>query len=386
MPLSSDQIRNAQVIIQIGRQLGASQRDILIALMTAMQESSLRSGLTEARSDRDSAGLFQQRRAWAPRGSESYRLNPYNAARMFFLGGHQGQRGLFAIKNRNNLSLAQAAQAVQVSAFPSAYAKHETSARHLMGMRAGTAPASHPGGAGGGGSGFIRPVQGGRITQRFGDPPPRGVRYERGFKNGMSFAAAAGTPVFAAGGGRVVAVGTAGAYGTRVEIEHGGKRWTLYAHLSSASVRVGDQVKAGQMIGRVGSTGQTTGPHLHFELRTGRNNYYAAVDPAPFLNGNSTPQAYIRDMSYEYTDVVPAQFDPLDTTVPDSEAYNLKPYVYLDPFAELSAQQMMMPGMDDSFGAILDPEETKFSGVVPETVDTESQLPEPVLEKEPEVL
>ena len=127
---SSEQLSNARVIMQVGRQLGASDRDILIGIMTAWQESNLRN-LNYG--DRDSIGLFQQRNAWAPGGSKSYRLNPYNAARMFFTGGHQDQRGLLDFKSRNSWSLTQAAQKVQVSAYPDAYAKWEDESRAMMG-------------------------------------------------------------------------------------------------------------------------------------------------------------------------------------------------------------------------------------------------------------
>ena len=85
---SSEQLANANAIIRVGQSVGASQRDIIVALMAAMQESGLRN-LNYG--DRDSIGLFQQRNAW---GSTAERLNPESAARMFFLGGHAGQRGL----------------------------------------------------------------------------------------------------------------------------------------------------------------------------------------------------------------------------------------------------------------------------------------------------
>lgn len=123
---SDEQVNNARVISQVGRSLGASSRDIQIALMTAFQESGLRN---LDHGDRDSVGIFQQRNAW---GSTSDRMNPAKSARMFFLGGSQGQRGLLDFKNRNNLELWQAAQKVQVSGFPRAYAKWEGSARLLM--------------------------------------------------------------------------------------------------------------------------------------------------------------------------------------------------------------------------------------------------------------
>jgi murein DD-endopeptidase MepM/ murein hydrolase activator NlpD len=382
--LSSDQLNNARIIIQVGRQLGASQRDILIALMTAMQESGLRSGLTEARSDRDSAGLFQQRRAWAPGGSQSYRLNPYNAARMFFQGGHGGQRGLFAFKNRNNMSLTRAAQAVQVSAYPNAYAKHESVARGLLGLRG--APSTKGGGGGGEGAsgGFVRPVSGGRITQNFGDPPPRGATYARGFKNGMSFAAPAGSPVYASANGKVVRVASGGAYGKRIEIAHGGRIWTLYAHLSATNVAVGQEIRAGQQIGRVGATGQAFGAHLHFELRKGENGYYSAVDPRKYLNMNTTPSAYMQDINSTYTQTVPGQMDEfLDQPMQD-QALN-RPYVYVDPFAALTIQSQDTPGVMDPFGAIIDQQNVPSgSDLLPETED--DTVPEPVLAEEPEVI
>lgn len=126
---SSEQLSNARIIAQVGRSLGASDRDILIGIMAAMQESGLRN-LNYG--DRDSIGLFQQRNAWAPGGSRAYRLDPTNAARMFFLGGAQGQRGLLDFSGRDKYSLSQAAQKVQVSAFPDAYGKHESGARELL--------------------------------------------------------------------------------------------------------------------------------------------------------------------------------------------------------------------------------------------------------------
>lgn len=124
---SQEQLANARTIAQVGRRLGASQRDILIGIMTAMQESGLKN-LNYG--DRDSVGLFQQRTPW---GSLQQRMDPMESARMFFQGGHgAGQEGLLSITNRDSLSLAQAAQKVQRSAFPDAYAKHESEANDLL--------------------------------------------------------------------------------------------------------------------------------------------------------------------------------------------------------------------------------------------------------------
>lgn len=88
----------------------------------------------------------------------------------------------------------------------------------------------------------------------------------------LDIATAMGTPIVAADGGRVVAAGWDNTgYGWRVIIDHGNGVRTLYAHMSSYIVNYGDYVNKGAMIGRIGSTGQSTGPHLHFEVRV--NNY-----------------------------------------------------------------------------------------------------------------
>ena len=97
---------------------------------------------------------------------------------------------------------------------------------------------------------------------------------------GKDFAAPEGTPVVAALGGRVVSSGMAGGYGLTVEVEHDNpRRRTLYAHLSELFVKPGDRVRQGEVIGRVGSTGMSTGPHLHFELRLPQDGGWVAVDP-----------------------------------------------------------------------------------------------------------
>ena len=98
--------------------------------------------------------------------------------------------------------------------------------------------------------------------------------------SGRDFAAPEGTPVVAALSGKVVSSGDAGGYGLAVEIEHGNPlRRTLYGHLSELYVRAGDSVRQGEVIGRVGSTGLSTGPHLHFELRLPQDGGWVATDP-----------------------------------------------------------------------------------------------------------
>jgi murein DD-endopeptidase MepM/ murein hydrolase activator NlpD len=83
----------------------------------------------------------------------------------------------------------------------------------------------------------------------------------------MDIGAGSGTPIGAAGNGTVISAGWRGGYGNAVIIDHGGGIATLYAHQSRLGVSVGQSVSQGQIIGYVGSTGYSTGPHLHWEVR-----------------------------------------------------------------------------------------------------------------------
>ncbi len=86
------------------------------------------------------------------------------------------------------------------------------------------------------------------------------------FHSGMDFSANVGTPVYVTGNGKVVQAGWDGLYGKCIVIDHGFGYITRYAHLNKISVKVGQQVKRGETIGEVGSTGKSTGPHLHYEV------------------------------------------------------------------------------------------------------------------------
>lgn len=126
------------------------------------------------------------------------------------------------------------------------------------------------------GAGWALPIAGShRITARFGDT---GHLWSSGRHTGLDFAAPAGTPVLATAGGRVVEAGWAGRYGNLVRVDHGGVV-SHYAHLQRILVAAGDVVNAGQQLATVGSTGNSTGSHLHFELRIGG----ISRDPAAFL-------------------------------------------------------------------------------------------------------
>lgn len=97
--------------------------------------------------------------------------------------------------------------------------------------------------------------------------------------SGIDFGGGYGAAVHAAGGGTVISAGSKGSYGSTVVIDHGGGLSTVYGHLSRISVSDGQTVSSGQRVGSIGSSGLSTGPHLHFEVRiNGR-----AVDPMRFL-------------------------------------------------------------------------------------------------------
>jgi murein DD-endopeptidase MepM/ murein hydrolase activator NlpD len=112
------------------------------------------------------------------------------------------------------------------------------------------------------------PVSGARITSGFGMRRHPLLGYSK-MHTGIDFGVPHGTPIRAAGSGKIKLAGRNGAYGITVEVEHNGKYQTLYAHMSklAAGIRRGKTVNQGQIIGYVGSTGRSTGPHLHYEIR-----------------------------------------------------------------------------------------------------------------------
>jgi len=97
---------------------------------------------------------------------------------------------------------------------------------------------------------------------------------------GVDFRGDAGDPIHATAAGTVSSAGWSGGYGRMVEVDHGNGLATRYGHLSEIAVKVGDEVRIGQVVGRMGSTGRSTGPHLHYETRVDGD----AVDPQKFLD------------------------------------------------------------------------------------------------------
>ncbi|OEU86026.1 peptidase [Streptomyces abyssalis] len=109
-----------------------------------------------------------------------------------------------------------------------------------------------------------------------------GGLWSSGSHTGVDFSAGEGTEVRSVASGEVVEAGSDGSFGNSIVIKHRDGTYTQYGHLSSLSVSAGQTVKAGQQIALSGSTGNTTGPHLHFEARTGAD-YGSDMDPVAYL-------------------------------------------------------------------------------------------------------
>jgi murein DD-endopeptidase MepM/ murein hydrolase activator NlpD len=125
------------------------------------------------------------------------------------------------------------------------------------------------------------PIDAVALTSGFGmrTHPVLGGRRQH---QGVDLAAPRGTPVYATADGLVGMAQWYSSYGNYVQIEHGGELQTRYAHLTSYTVAPGDMVEKGDLIGYVGSTGRSTGPHLHYEVRVAG----VAVDPRPYMVAN----------------------------------------------------------------------------------------------------
>lgn len=135
-----------------------------------------------------------------------------------------------------------------------------------------------------GGSDSQSPLPGMSVTTSYGAKDPTMWRGSNNKHTGQDYAAPVGTKVQAVADGTVIDEALDSGYGIYVQIDHHDGYQTIYGHLSKRNVKVGDQVKKGQVVGLVGTTGNVTGPHLHFEVRKGKNN---PVDPGSYLKGGS---------------------------------------------------------------------------------------------------
>ena len=130
------------------------------------------------------------------------------------------------------------------------------------------------------------PAPNARQTSRFGNRRDPFTR-RTAFHAGIDYAAPTGTPVFAPADGVVIRAGRQGGYGQMIEIDHAHGLSTRFAHLSRMLVSPGTQVRQGDIIGHIGSTGRSTGPHLHYEVHRGDR----AIDPMPFVRAGQRLEA-----------------------------------------------------------------------------------------------
>lgn len=110
----------------------------------------------------------------------------------------------------------------------------------------------------------------------------RGPMWSSGYHTGIDFVVPVGTPIKAIGAGTVVTAGPGGAYGNQVVLRHPDGKFSQYAHLSRLDVSTGQKIQGGTQIGLSGATGNVSGPHLHFEIRTGPA-YGSDISPIPYL-------------------------------------------------------------------------------------------------------
>jgi len=190
-------------------------------------------------------------------------------------------KGLVGGINATNVGAGLATSAAMLASGVGNLAKVLMSA---LGKGKGGGAVGYGGGFGKGGSSGSAPVAAG-ITAAYGD---KGDMWSgtNGTHKGTDYAVPIGTPVISWKDGVVSKEVLDSGYGTAVMIEHADGMQSIYGHLSAKEVNAGDTVKAGQKIGKSGATGNVTGPHLHFEIRKGKNN---PVDPAGYTSGSSLP-------------------------------------------------------------------------------------------------
>jgi murein DD-endopeptidase MepM/ murein hydrolase activator NlpD len=278
---TEEQKRNASVITNVARSRGLPPRAAVIGVATAIQESMLKN---IRYGDRDSQGLFQQRpsQGW---GSVAQVTDPIYASNSFF-------ERLAKVGKWQTKPLTVAAQNVQRSGFPDAYAKWEKAAGELVvkswGKKAvlsttsGCDAVENAANSASSKSGWALPVENSRVSTSY---KAGGGMWSSGYHTGVDFPVPTGTRLQAVGTGTVVEAGWGGAYGNNVVIKMSDGKYTQYAHLAKITVSKGQTVKARQQIGFSGATGNVSGPHLHFEARTGPA-YGSDIDPVAYLRSH----------------------------------------------------------------------------------------------------
>ncbi|MFJ9580668.1 M23 family metallopeptidase [Streptomyces sp. NPDC101191] len=278
---TEEQKRNASVITNVARSRGMPPRAAVIGVATAIQESMLKN---IRYGDRDSLGLFQQRpsQGW---GTVAQVTDPIYASNSFF-------KRLANVGKWQTKPLTQAAQNVQRSGFPDAYAKWEKAAGDLvvkswgknavLSTTSGCDAVQNAANTTDAKGAWALPVENSHVSTPYRSG---GGMWSSGYHTGIDFPVATGTRVQAVGTGTVVEADWGGAYGNNVVIKMSDGKYTQYAHLSKITVSQGQSVKARQQIGLSGATGNVTGPHLHFEARTGPA-YGSDIDPVAYLRSH----------------------------------------------------------------------------------------------------
>lgn len=301
----SAQVDNAAIIVAVGQKRRVPARGWVIAVATAMTESRLTNlGNLGPRNDHDSLGLFQQRPS-AGWGTPQQLMDPVYASTKFY-------KALLKVKNWDTLDLTVAAQKVQRSEYPDRYAEYENDAEAVVAKVTGAASITDLPGASlaqcattptvVSSGGWTRPVDAG-IVSGFRTP-------ERPTHQGDDLGAKRYTVIHAASAGKVVWAGcdndtgncnvdgnpdTTRGCGWFVEILHNGKIATRYCHMvRRPDVTYGQHVNAGDPLGLVGSSGHSSGPHLHFEVHTnvtcGRTR--CGLTPSNAIN----PEVFMRNV------------------------------------------------------------------------------------------
>ncbi|MEU5974612.1 LysM peptidoglycan-binding domain-containing M23 family metallopeptidase [Streptomyces sp. NPDC047315] len=171
---------------------------------------------------------------------------------------------------------------VESKAVPAAPAAQKPAGGNDEPATSAPAESSSSGSSAGTSSGWAAPLANAQVSTSY---RASGAAWSSGYHTGVDFAAPTGTGVRAIGPGSVVSAGYNGAYGNEVVIKHTDGTYSQYAHLSSLSVSAGQSVTGGQSIGQVGSTGNSSGPHLHLEVRTGPS-YGSDIDPVAHLRSH----------------------------------------------------------------------------------------------------
>lgn len=306
LQLDQTQLRNAQTILGAARSLGISPRGMTIALMTALQEAKLynyaNSSVPESLdfphdrvgSDHDSVNVFQQRANW---GTVAERMNPTYAAEAFF-GGPDGPnkgtpRGLLDVDGWESMPMGEAAQTVQVSAYPDAYDKWQPAAQQLVEQLAGSAGTQCNTGADGNAAAPLDvPFN---MTDDYGPRSDTGTGAST-WHPGVdlqNYPDPCGRPVYAVLPGTVTLSST-----LYLSVRHPDGFVVSYLHMYKTErlVDVGDAVQAGQQIGVTGNVAPSTGCHLDLRINvTGSTNPAVSGLPQdPNAPGWVNPEDFMR--------------------------------------------------------------------------------------------